>query len=169
MAVYSPNSRSSSTLASGKIMSRNSRRLRLTWFFFALPNSRRIRGSSSSACTNGSSLYRRARSVRSFPFRLLPGIMGRSLSVSRITGESTAPMAAKAEEPPMCIPVRTSSVPVISNLLYMTYPPISSLCRRNTCGKPSAPPCSRRTTIAFDDPPQSPTHTKAALHVRQIP
>ena len=47
------------------------------------------------------SLYFFARSVLILPFRLLPGITGRFVRGSLITGESTAPIAENAPEPPI--------------------------------------------------------------------
>ncbi|CFS30496.1 Uncharacterised protein [Mycobacterium tuberculosis] len=60
--------------------------------------------------------YWRDSKVRTLPFRLVPGIIGSLLSGSRTTGLSTAPMAEKPSPAPICRPVRTVSVPVISIL-----------------------------------------------------
>ena len=74
-----------------------------------VPNTRLISGASLAQDGIGlpGSFRLRASNVRIFPFRLDPGIMGSPLKASRMTGLSSAPMAEKPLEPPMCSPVRT--------------------------------------------------------------
>ena len=95
--------------------------------FFAFPNNRStISGSSSCfpiiALTLSENPF--AIKVLNFPFKVVPGIIGRSLCLSRITGESTAPIAENAEDPPICIPVTTFIFPEIFILLYISSLPM---------------------------------------------
>lgn len=56
-----------------------------------------------SQLTNGESLYALAKSVRIFPFKLDPGIIGKFVKESFITGESIAPIAANSVLPPISV------------------------------------------------------------------
>jgi hypothetical protein len=48
------------------------------------------------------------------------------------TGLSTAPMAEKAEEPPICMPVKTVILHLINILPYITTPPLLILAAQET-------------------------------------
>ena len=81
--------------------------------FSELPNTLLIQSTSLLAFACTTSLYFLARRVLILPLSELPGIIGLLVLMSLITGESTAPIAENADEPPICIPVFTSKTPLI--------------------------------------------------------
>ena len=103
-------------------MSVNSNLPAFTLSDLALPNKLVMQSASLSGSTTRL-LYRFANNVLIFPFKLLPGSIGRLVLTSLITGESTAPIAENALDPPICIPVTTSITPLISTFAYISFPP----------------------------------------------
>ena len=81
--------------------------------FFAEPKTLVIHSASSLAFACTAALYFLDNNVLILPFNELPGTIGLLVLISFITGESTAPIAENAEEPPICMPVTTSNTPFI--------------------------------------------------------
>ena len=113
--------------------------LLVTEFFLADPKSLVISSQSSSGLGASSLLNSFARRDLIFPLNELPGIIGRLVLTSLTIGESTAPIAANADEPPICIPVTSSIFPLICILPYI-FLFLLSLFRRKTYEMPPVTP-----------------------------
>ena len=120
-----PALRRSSSFA--RLISEKSNLLGVTLPFFAVPKSLASSGQSLSGISTVGFISL-ARRERILPLRELPGIMGRLVLLSLITGESTVPMAAKADEPPICIPVSTKMLPVICILVSIVSSSLINPC-----------------------------------------
>ncbi len=78
------------------------------------------------------------RRVRNLPFMLLPGTMGCWVRASRMTTESTEPIAENRLDPPICIPVTTSKLAFIKSFPYICIPSFN--CHHSTYDRQPLPP-----------------------------